>query len=160
MFREINGLPGHALIVHAAVVFVPLLALLASAYGLVPRWRPKLGWAVAILAVLSPVVAWVATESGEELEHALEEKGYPPQILDKVREHAEYGDTLLWFTVGLAVAAILLLLVTRNDDRVSRLPSWVALLLTVVVVVLAAAALVYVVLTGDTGAQAVWGGTL
>ncbi|MER5702332.1 DUF2231 domain-containing protein [Micromonospora sp. NPDC002296] len=160
MFREINGLPGHVLVIHAAVAFVPLLAVLAAAYGLLPRWRPRLGWAVAALAVVTPIVTWVATESGEALEDALREKGYPPQILDQVHEHAEYGGTLLWFTVGLAVAALLLLLVTRNDDRVSRLPSWAPLLLTVVVVVLGVASLVYVYLTGDTGAQAVWGGIL
>ncbi|MCX4474503.1 hypothetical protein C5N14_15360 [Micromonospora sp. MW-13] len=160
MFREINGLPGHVLVIHAAVAFVPLLAVLAAGYGLLPRWRPRFGWAVAVLAVVTPIVTWVATESGEALEEALREKGYPPQILDQVREHAQYGETLLWFTVGLAVAALLLLLVTRNDDRVSRLPAWAPLLLTVVVVVLGVASLVYVYLTGDTGAQAVWGTTL
>ncbi|WP_320066004.1 DUF2231 domain-containing protein [Micromonospora sp. RTGN7] len=160
MFREINGLPVHVLVIHAAVVFVPLLAVLAAAYGLLPRWRPRFGWAVAVLAVVTPIVTWVATQSGETLEKALREKGYGPELLQKIREHSEYGDLLLWFTVGLAVAAILLLLVTRDDERVSRLPSWVSLLLTVVVLVLGVTSLVYVYLTGDTGAEAVWSGVL
>ncbi|WP_431976765.1 DUF2231 domain-containing protein [Micromonospora haikouensis] len=157
MFREINGLPSHILVIHAAVVFVPLLALLASAYGLVPRWRPRLGWAVAGLAVLTPIVTWVSTETGEALQEAFEEKGFDKALLAQIHEHSEYAETLLWFTVGLAIAAGALLLVTRNDDRVSRLPSWAPLLLTVVVVVLGVASLVYVFLTGDSGAEAAWG---
>lgn len=160
MFREIVGLPLHALVVHAVVVFVPLLALLAVAYGVLPPCRSRVGWAVAALAVVTPVVTWVATEAGEELERVLREKGYPPQILDQVLEHADHGNNLLWFTVGLAVAAILLLLVTRAAGRLPWLPSWAAVPLTVVVVVLAAAALYFVVVTGDSGARIVWGGTL
>jgi hypothetical protein len=157
VFRDVNGLPSHVLVIHAAVVFVPLLALLAAAYGLVPRWRPRLDWAVAILAVVTPIVTWLSTKTGEELTKAFREKGFDPSLLAQIRAHADYGQTLLWFTIGLAVAAILLLLVTRNDARVSRLPSWVPLLLTVVVIALGAASLVYVYLTGDSGAEAAWG---
>ena len=40
---EINGLPLHPLVVHAAVIFGPLAALAALAY-LVPRWRLRLRW--------------------------------------------------------------------------------------------------------------------
>lgn len=160
MFKEINGLPGHILVVHAVVVFVPLLAVLAAAYGLVPRWRPRLDWAVAVLAVVTPILAWVATESGEAFQEALEEKGYPAELLAKIHEHSEYGENLLWFTVGLAVAALLLLAVTSDRIRTPQLPAWVTWLLTGVVVVLAVLALVYAYLTGDSGAESVWGNTL
>ncbi|MFJ6199761.1 DUF2231 domain-containing protein [Micromonospora sp. NPDC092111] len=160
MFKEINGLPGHVLVVHAVVVFVPLLALLASAYGLMPRWRPRLAWAVVTLAVVTPVLAWVATESGEAFEEALAAKGYPPNLLAEIREHADYGETLLWFTVGLAVAALLLLALTSGRVRTPNLPGWTTWALTAVVVVLAVVALVYVYLTGDSGAASVWGNTL
>ncbi|MET8906643.1 DUF2231 domain-containing protein [Micromonospora sp. NPDC004551] len=158
MFREVNGLPGHVLVVHAAVVLVPLLALLSVAYGVLPRWRPRMGWAVAVLAVLTPIVTWVATESGEELEEVLRSRGYPPEGLQKIHEHSEYGENLLWFTVGLAVAALLLLLVTSGLARTRNLPRWLPLVLTAVVVVLAVFALVYVYLTGDSGAKMVWSG--
>ncbi|MEH0938678.1 DUF2231 domain-containing protein [Micromonospora psammae] len=159
MFKEFNGLPGHVLVVHAVVVFVPLLALLAAAYGLVPRWRPRLDWAVAALAVVTPVFAWVATESGEAFQEALEAKGYPPALLAKIQEHADYGEVLLWVTVGLAVAALALLALTSGRFRTPRLPSWVTWALTGVIVVLAVFALLYAFLTGDTGAASVWGNT-
>ncbi|WP_319459108.1 DUF2231 domain-containing protein [Micromonospora sp. RTP1Z1] len=156
MFREVNGLPGHVLVIHAVVVLVPLLALLSVAYGVLPGWRSRFGWAVAVLAVLTPIVAFVATQSGEELEDALRKRGYPPEGLQKIHEHSEYGDKLLWLTVGLAVAALLLLLLTSGLERVRGLPSWLVWALTAVVAVLAVFALVYVYLTGDSGAKMVW----
>ncbi|MGR6317074.1 hypothetical protein Q2K19_07625 [Micromonospora soli] len=156
MFKEINGLPGHVLIVHAVVVLVPLLALLASVYGLVPRARPRLDWAVLVLALVTPVVAFVATQSGEALEEVLRGRGYPPEGLAKIHEHSEYGDVLLWLTVALAVAALVLLALTSRSPRVPRLPSWLSWLVAGVVVVLSVFALVYVYRTGDSGAQMVW----
>ncbi|SCL18442.1 hypothetical protein GA0070624_1529 [Micromonospora rhizosphaerae] len=156
MFREINGLPGHVLVIHAVVVLVPLLALLSVAYGVLPPWRTRFGWAVAVLAVLTPIMTFVAKESGEELEAVLKGRGYPPEGLRKIQEHSEYGGTLLWFTIGLAVAALLLLVLTSGHERVRRLPSWPAPALTLVVAVLALFALVYVYKTGDTGARMVW----
>jgi hypothetical protein len=160
VFREIMGLPGHILVIHAAVVLVPLLALLAAGYGLLPRWRARLGWAVWILAVLAPLVAYVATESGEALEEALREKGYPAEGLEKISEHAGYGELTLWFTLGIAVLAVLLLLVTSGRPRLRELPSWLAPVLTVAVIVLAVLAVVYVYLTGDSGARMVWEGVV
>ncbi|WBB77625.1 hypothetical protein O7606_15195 [Micromonospora sp. WMMD882] len=160
MFEKIDGLPGHVLVVHAVVVFVPLLALLAVAYGLLPRWRGRLGWAVGVLAVVTPVLAWVATESGEAFEAALRERGYPPQILSQVEAHAEYGELLQWVTLALAVAALVLLALTSGRPGVSGLPGWVATVATGVVIVLAGFAVVYVYLTGESGARAVWTGVL
>ncbi|MGC4893367.1 DUF2231 domain-containing protein [Micromonospora sp. DT31] len=160
MFREINGLPGHVLVIHAVVVLVPLLALFTVAYGAVPRWRPRLDWAVVALAVVTPVVAWVATESGEELEEVLRGRGYPPEGLQKIREHAEYGDMLFWYTLGLGVAALLLVLATSRLARARNLPRWLSVVLTVVVAALAVVALWYVYLTGDSGAKMVWDGVV
>ncbi|MBO4207379.1 DUF2231 domain-containing protein [Micromonospora echinofusca] len=160
MFDEIQGLPAHPLLVHAAVVFVPLLVLLAVAYAVVPRWRPKVGWAVAVLAVATPVATWFAKESGEALEEAFRAKGYPPDILAQIEEHAEYADVLFLVTLALAVVAGLLLFVTSGRPRVAGLPSWSGWALSGLVVVLAVVAAVYVFLTGDSGAQAVWQGVV
>lgn len=158
MFREINGLPGHVLVIHAVVVLVPLLALLSVGYGVLPRWRTRFGWAVAVLAVLTPTMAFVATRSGEALEEVLKGRGYPPEGLRKIQEHSEYGETLLWLTIGLAVAALALLASTADHERLRGLPRWVSLLLTVPVAILAGFAVFYVYQAGDTGAQMVWSG--
>ncbi|AXO33044.1 DUF2231 domain-containing protein [Micromonospora chalcea] len=158
MFREFNGLPLHVLVIHAVVVLVPLLALFAIAYGVLPRWRHRLDWAVAALAVITPAAAWVATESGEELEGILRAKGYPPDRLQQISEHASYGDTLFWYALGLGAAALLLVLSTSRFVAGRNLPRWLPILLTVAVAVLAGFALVYVYLTGDSGAKMVWDG--
>lgn len=160
MFREIMGLPAHALLVHAAVVFVPLLGLVAIGYAVLPRWRGRTGWAAAALAVVGPVTAFLAKESGEELEKVLTAKNYPPQLLRQVLEHGQYGGQLFWWTLGLGLATGLLLVVTSGRARVRALPSWIGLLLSGAVVVLAVGAMIQVYLTGDSGARAVWQGVL
>ncbi|MFU8870792.1 DUF2231 domain-containing protein [Micromonospora sp. SL4-19] len=158
MFLEVNGLPLHALVVHAVVVLVPLLALISVAYGVFPRWRSRLDWAVAGLAVVTPIATFVAKESGEAFEELQRTRGIGGEFLRKIEEHAEYADTLFWFTIGLAVAALLLLLLTSGLARVRSLPRWLTPVLAGMVVVLAVFALVYVYLTGDSGAQLVWSG--
>ncbi|MEV4630752.1 DUF2231 domain-containing protein [Micromonospora sp. NPDC049523] len=160
MFLEIMGLPVHPLVVHAAVVFVPLLVLLAIGYGILPRFRAKTGWAVAILAVLAPASALFAKLSGEELLEALIAKGYPPPIVAQLTEHQEYGDLLFWFSLGLGIVTGLLLYVTSARASSANLPRWVALVLTGLVIVFGVLSAVYVYLTGDSGAQVVWNGVL
>ncbi|HEX7743642.1 MAG TPA: DUF2231 domain-containing protein [Micromonosporaceae bacterium] len=160
MFEQFRGLPLHALVVHAAVVLVPLLVVAGLGYALVPRVRAWIGWAAALLAVAAPVAAFVAKQSGEDLQEVLVAKHYPPEILGQVAEHQRYGDLTMWFSFGLAVTTGLLLVVTSQNPRVARLPSWVRLALTAGVVVFGLLSAVYVALTGESGAKAVWTGVL
>ena len=60
---EINGLPLHPLVVHAAVIFGPLAALAALGY-LVPRWRDTLRWPMVGLAVIATGALVLAYFSG------------------------------------------------------------------------------------------------
>jgi len=41
VFEQLLGLPAHPLLLHATVVFVPLLALGTIAYAVVPRLRRR-----------------------------------------------------------------------------------------------------------------------
>ncbi|SDY04443.1 hypothetical protein SAMN05444365_101479 [Micromonospora pattaloongensis] len=157
MFDEFMGMPMHPLLVHAAVVFVPLLVLAAVVYALVPRLRPRVGWVAGLLAVAAPVSVFVATESGEALQERLAAKGYPPEGLQKISEHAELGEQTLWFSLALAVVTGLLLFVTGGSSRASRLPSWISPVLSGVIVVLAVVAVGYVYAAGDSGAKMLWG---
>ncbi|MCX4386843.1 hypothetical protein OG777_07870 [Micromonospora peucetia] len=159
MFKEIMGLPVHVLVVHAVVVLVPLLALLSAAYVALPRFRSRLDWAVALLAVAAPLSAFVAVESGEELTDAFVARGMQGPILDQILEHSGYGDVLFRWVLPLAVATLLLLVVTSGHPRVPKLPSWVTPVLSVVVVALGVVSLIYVYLTGHSGSEAVWGNT-
>lgn len=153
-------IPAHPLLVHASVIFVPLLLLLASAYALVPGWRSRMGWAVASLAIATPIVTFLSKESGESLEELFEAKGYPAEIMQQVEQHAEYADALSAATLLLAITAgVLVAVMSRPENWPGRvLPSWSKPVLTVAVLILAVAAGVTVFLTGHSGALAVWQG--
>ncbi|GAA3929850.1 DUF2231 domain-containing protein [Actinoplanes auranticolor] len=156
MFDQINGLPVHALVIHAAVVFVPLLALAAIVYGVVPRWRSRVGWAAVLLAVAAPVTSWVATRSGGALRDRMVADGLSGPPLAKIDDHMGYGDLTFYFSLGLGVVTLIMVYLTlRRTDR--PLPRAADLGLTVIMVALAAVSGYYVFMTGDSGAQAVWG---
>jgi uncharacterized membrane protein len=93
---ELFGLPAHPLVVHAAVVLVPLAAIGVVVIAFWPAARARLGVAVVVIAALGTVFAYLAAESGEYLEEQVEET-------EQVEEHAELGDS------GLASAAAVLL---------------------------------------------------
>jgi glucan phosphoethanolaminetransferase (alkaline phosphatase superfamily) len=155
VFDQINGLPVHALVIHAAVVFVPLLAVGAIAYALVARWRPRIGWAVLLLAVAAPASAFVATQSGNALRDRLIEQGVSGRGAEIIDDHMGYGQLTLWFTLALGVVSLVLVLATMR--RAGSLPKVADIGLAVVTVVLAAISGYYVFQTGDSGATAVWG---
>lgn len=155
MFDQVNGLPVHALVLHAAVVFVPLLALGAIVYALVSRWRAKIGWAVLLLAVVAPITALVAMLSGNELRERLIAQGLKGRGAEIIDEHMGFGTRTFWFSLALGVIAIVLVLATTR--RPGSLPRVADLGLRVVMVALAVVTGYYVYRTGDSGATAVWG---
>ena len=53
---QIAGLPLHPLVVHAAVVLIPLTALLTIGLAVLPRWRWLLRWPTAGASVLCIVL--------------------------------------------------------------------------------------------------------
>ena len=155
MFDQINGLPVHALVLHAAVVFVPLLALGAIVYALVGRWRPKIGWAVLSLAVIAPICTFVAKESGEKLYDRLISQGLKGKGKEILDNHMHFGTMTFWFALALGVVSIVMVLLTlREPSAAPKVVQWV---LSAAMVVLAVFAGYYVYRTGDSGATAVWG---
>ena len=142
------GVPLHPLVNHAVVVLVPLAVLGTLIVTVVPRWRTAYGWLVLALTGVAFASVPVATRSGRNLEASLELGG---PALDKVQEHQEMGDRLIW-----AVGAMFVLdLVMMMMHRAGR-PSGQATLIGVLASIAGLVALVVVVLTGHLGAQAVW----
>ena len=155
MFDQINGLPVHILVIHAAVVFVPLLALCAVVYAVVPRWRSRIGWAVILLAIATPIVTFVSMESGKNLYDRLIAnglKGTGKQLLDN---HMSFGKLTFWFTLALGVVALVTTILTLRKAR--SLPRLAEVGLAVIMVALAGVSGYYVYRTGDSGAHVVWG---
>ncbi|NUT31953.1 MAG: hypothetical protein HOV79_02655 [Hamadaea sp.] len=153
MFSTIFGIPAHPLFVHAAVVMIPLLALFAAVYALVPRWRDKVGWLAAGLAVVAPLVALATKLAGDDLLAARYAAGVP----DNVLAHRSFGSTLLFVTIALGLATIVMLM--SVGGRLSDSPDWLKTGSRVVVLILSAVAVYYAIRTGDSGAASVWGRT-
>jgi len=144
------GLPLHPLAIHAAVAAVPLLALAGIAYALVPRLRPRVGWLGVLLALVAPLTMLVSKLSGDAFRARIEHKKLAnAEIFAKIDAHRALGTATLYWTIGLAVAVLLLVLL-RNQSRV------VSIVLSVATVVLALIAVWYVYRTGDAGAKIVW----
>jgi hypothetical protein len=153
---DINGLPLHPLIVHAVVVFVPLGALSAILFAVLPRWRWLLRWPTLLLALAAVVLTRIAVVSGTRLKSDRDLGG------DLLARHQIWGHRLevaVWVFALIAIVAWWVLphvtpLVGRVD-RPSPLPS-LTMVVTVVLPIAAAVVLVFAVITGDAGAKALW----
>jgi len=157
VFRELFGLPAHALIVHAAVVFIPLAAVGAILYAVWPALRRHIWWAVLALGALAPITGWVARLSGAEYKAYWLANGASGDFLDQINKHESYGNVTAWWATafGLATLAMVLAVIPGPVSLVRSGGGRVAQIATsVVVVVLAVITLYYVILTGDAGAHA------
>jgi hypothetical protein len=166
VFEEILGIPAHPLILHAAVVFIPLQVLFALAYAFVPTWRRNIAWAVAALVVLAPGAALLTKLSGDAFRARLvNRKEISPDALVQVDTHRSYGTMTVYFTAGLSVLMVLLLLAQRAAAKgaatsgIMVQPNGSMVLGVLLSVLVLAGAVVtgyYVFKTGDTGAHVVW----
>ena len=143
-----NGLPVHALLVHFIVVLAPLTAVLAILCAVWPAARQRLVWLVLALALVTAGLTPLTTESGEWLEHHIEESAL-------VEKHAELGDTMVYFALALLVAAILLAVLHVRANRGKALSTALAVI-AVFVVVASVATSVQVFRIGHSGATSVW----
>ena len=159
MFDQFNGMPVHVLLVHAAVVFVPLLALAAVVYALVPRLRSRVGWVAALLAVGAPVAALFAKLSGEAFKDRLVASGMPATALEPINTHQGYGDLTFFSSLALGIVTGAMIYLVSRASGGRPLPRAADLGLAALVVVLAGVAGYFVFMTGDSGATAVWGTT-
>jgi hypothetical protein len=157
---EINGLPLHPLVVHAAVVFLPLASLLALVYAAVPRWRWATRWPLVGLTAVALGSIMTAYFSGRSFLHQRPEL----EQLSAVQLHRERAGVLFWVTIVFALLVGLAVwglggpsgLASGRGARGRHNPlverSLVALL-----VIMSIVSLAMVIQTGDAGAQAVWG---
>jgi hypothetical protein len=84
----VDGIPAHPLVVHAVVVLLPLAAVGTLLVVARPVWRQQLGVWVLLLALGGVAAVPVATQTGEQLEHALGRS-------ELIKIHEERADTLL-----------------------------------------------------------------
>jgi hypothetical protein len=179
VFNQILGIPAHPLIIHAAVVFVPLQIVAAIVYGLVPAWRRSLWWAVLGLAIVAPAAAWAAKLSGEQFEKRLISEGRASgALLTSINNHASFAAVTAYLTLGLSLGMLVLLWSATRTQALAPVEGQTAeitadaakimggasglkilsLAMTIAVIVLGAFTGYYIFKTGDTGAHIVWTG--
>ena len=157
LFDSIGGLPLHPLVVHFAVVLLPLAAIALVVIVLFPRWRPTYGWVVVAGLAAGTGAAFVATQSGQEL----------AQRVGTPERHAQLGDLTAIVAAGLLFAAIAWFFVARSRAAGTAgatpergLGSGIQLAAAIAAIVLALGTVGLSVAAGHTGAQAVWDGTI
>jgi hypothetical protein len=155
---EIDGLPLHALVLHAAVVFTPLAGLFAIVFAALPRWRYLTRWPTAALTLIALGSVWMARISGMAL---ASDRGLDQ--LEAVQKHQARGVQLsllmILFTVVVAVSVWGLSGPTGFASGRGGQVAPVAVLdkvLPLVLILAALLVLVWVFLTGDAGSRAVW----
>ena len=142
MFDTFFGLPLHPLVVHAAVVLLPLVAIGVIALALRPAWRPRFALPLLGLLVVGAASAVVAMLSGSDF---AERVGTPEQ-------HMELGTILAYTSIAFLLLAGGWLWWVRRDATPTgpqNSTGWVAALASAVVLLLT-------VLVGHSGATAAW----
>ncbi len=161
MFERFGDLPLHVLVIHLAVVLLPVAALTAIAFAAVPRWRWLLRWPMLLLALASAACAFVAKQSGLAFLAA------KPALAQLVAVHKSRGTLLFYFALIFAAVAVLAFLwltgptalasgrgAKTGTNRVLELAVSGAL------IVMAVLLAYQTIRTGDSGAKAVWTGIL
>ena len=143
MPETLGGLPLHPLVVHAAVVLLPLCAIGLIILVLVPKLRRTYGWIVIAGLGVSFVFSFIAKESGETLANVM---GLPA-------EHAQWGDRLVPISFLLFVVAAAWFWFVRKDTK-----GIVGTLLNIAGIALAVLNIGITVLVGHSGAEAAWAG--
>jgi hypothetical protein len=147
----ITGIPAHALLVHAIVVLAPLTALLEILCAFLPAARRRFVWLVLALAAVTLVLTPLTTRAGEWLYN---QQSRPSDIL---RTHAERGQWMIYFAIGLLVVAIALVVLHWLTSRSDKPRTAAAVIVAILALAVGVSSIVGVVRIGDAGAQAVWG---
>jgi len=146
LFGKIAGLPLHPLLVHSAVVLIPLVAIAALVMSYLPSFSRRHGKIILILAVVAQISVFLAKMSGEAFS----------EIINKnVEKHAELGEITPLVTLPMVT---LIYVRWRMDRSGSTFGSILIRRLTSVALVLASfASIIVIVLVGHSGASSVWG---
>lgn len=146
--QYLGGLPLHPLVVHFAVVLVPVAALGLILLVLFRALADRFGWLALLVLAVGTGAAFVARQSGEDLATRV---GRPDT-------HAQWGTLLPFVAAALLVVALVWLLLHKADRRADRKRSTGTVVAGLLTVVLALATTGLTVLVGDSGARAVWSG--
>jgi hypothetical protein len=148
--EELFGLPAHPLVVHAAVVLLPLAAIATIVCAAIPRARRHYAPIALGVALAATIAVGLAQGSGEELEHKVDETRL-------VEEHTEQGQQVLPWAIAVTVAAAAVTAVPFIERRRPGLPGRTVTAVVLVVSLVAGVGATWTVgKVGHSGAKATW----
>jgi hypothetical protein len=159
MPESVFGLPTHPLVVHAAVVLVPLAAIALIAVGWNAAWRRRYYLPVMLISLAGAAGSFLAQQTGGPLKRALRDAG------KRVGNHPQQGQTAFIFALLLAGVCIALYIHEEYGDWIRarlgigdryRLPIDEHIVLYAIAVPVAAVAIATMMLAGHSGATLVW----
>ena len=145
-FGMLAGLPLHPLLVHSAVILVPLVAIGALVMSYLPSFSRRHGKMILIVALVAQGSVFLAKLSGQAFS----------EILNKeVEKHAELGEIAPFVTIPM----VALIYVRWRMDRAGSATGSIAIrrLTSVALVIASLTSLVMIFLVGHSGASSVWG---
>lgn len=142
---EIFGMPLHPLLVHGAVVLLPLAGVGAIYCATKDKRSKQFGGAVSLIALVGTIFAFLSMASGRDLRDAMGMGS---------RQHFELGEWLPWFGLALTVAMFVMYFLDKKS-KAKRNP--IVTILSLGVMVIGLATIGWTVYTGHTGAELVWG---
>ncbi len=152
MFNQIHGLPLHPLAVHAAVVSVPLSALLGILF-VVPRTRAWSRIPLVVVSVGALVALFVARQSGLAFKKSLKIDTYPAPVPQLIATHQHRAGILMLFMLVFVIIAIVAYYLSRDAATFTGAR---AISMSAVIVVAAVVVSFQTYLVGDIGSKAVW----
>ena len=146
LFGSVAGLPLHPLVIHAAIVLIPLVAISALVMSYLPSFSRRYGKVTLVIALVAQASLFLAKVTGEAFE----------EILDKdVGNHAELGEIAPFITLPMVALIYLRWRLDRSGANIGS--PWVRRLTSLALIVASLASIVIVVLVGHSGAESVWG---
>lgn len=147
---ELFGLPAHPLVVHAAVVLLPLAAIATILCAAIPRARRHYAPVALGVALVATLAVGLAQGSGEELEEQVDET-------ELVEEHTEHGELVLPWAIAVTVVAAGVAAMPLLERRRPTLSGRAVTATVVAVALIAGAGAVWTVFeVGHSGAKATW----
>ena len=144
------GLPAHPLVVHGAVVLLPIAAVATVVVAAVPRWRRPYALLVFGVSLAAAGAIWLAQESGESLEERVTETAL-------VERHSELAEQVLPWAIAVVVVAGAVVAADRYRSRLATLPARATTITLIAAAVITGVGATWTVAeVGHSGAKATW----
>ncbi len=148
--KSLFGLPAHPFIVHAAVVLLPLAAILTIVVAVWPKLRKSYGLVAVGMAFVATIAVFLAEQSGEQLEEQVKESAL-------VRAHTNAAELVTPWAFGVLIIAVLVYFTPRIVERMGeRSISPLRYGLIAFAAIIGIGATWTVIDVGHSGAKATW----